>query len=313
MHETFVYSSKAQLLQVTFWHAYRDFFSNPATVEQLLSASEVIKNVQVAFPAAQAKLFTEDNGERKFIISGLGFRQGSDGADRFVCSWRDCTSPTGPSNPGELLAHVQSAHLEPMPAACGWGSCQHAGVTVGHVLTHLPLLDAPNVPDTIAVDTHTPPNILFSQVITDKLSSHLPHTLPIRIQAHVTPHDQHRAPSGVAFLAALVIRGLARNLAAEVEAARPGEVGMTDAQRKEKKRHLAEERFGLPIPDEVLREEEEEEDAARGGEESGGTGMGLAEIERARRAFHAVQDRLLEVVNNNVSGIGGYISDAFVV
>ncbi|CAK9781521.1 hypothetical protein CC85DRAFT_282658 [Cutaneotrichosporon oleaginosum] len=314
MHETFVYSSQAQLLQVSFWHAYRDFFSNPATVEQLLSASEVIKNVQVAFPAAQAKLFTEKDGERKFIISGLGFRQGSDGADRFGCVWRGCTSPTGPSNPGELLAHIQSAHLDPMPPACAWGSCQHAGVTVGHVLTHLPLLEPLDVPQTIAVDARTPTNVLYSPVITDKLSVQLPHTEHIKIQACVTPHDQHRQPSGAAFLAALVIRGLARNLATEIAAARPGEVGLTDAQRKEKKRHLAEERFGLPIPDAVLREEEEEEDAARGGDDYGaGASMGLAEIERARRAFHAVQDALLDVVNNNVTGIGAYISDAFVV
>ncbi|BEJ16177.1 hypothetical protein CspHIS471_0507820 [Cutaneotrichosporon sp. HIS471] len=312
MHETFVYSSQAQLLQVTFWHAYRDFFSNPATVEQLLSASEVIKNVQVAFPAAQAKLFTDENGERKFIISGLGFRQGSDGADRFVCMWRGCTSPSGPSNPGELLAHIQSVHLEPTPATCAWGSCKQAGVTVGHVLTHLPLLNPPNVPDSIAVDPRAPTGVLFSPVITDKLSSYLPASQSLRISGRVTPHDQQRAPSGVAFLAALVIRGLARNLIAEVACARPGEVGLTDAQRKEKKRHLAEERFGLPIPDTVLREEEEEEDAARGGEESG-TGMGLAEIERARRAFYAVNDRLLEVVSDNVTGLGSYITDAFVV
>jgi chromatin structure-remodeling complex subunit RSC9 len=77
MHESFVYSSHAQLLQVTFWHAYREFFNNPAVVEQLLSASEVIKNVQVAFPAAQAKLWSDERGEKKFVIAGLGFRKGS--------------------------------------------------------------------------------------------------------------------------------------------------------------------------------------------------------------------------------------------
>lgn len=77
MHESFVYSSHAQLLQVTFWQAYREFFNNPAVVEQLLSASEVIKNVQVAFPAAQAKLWSDERGEKKFVIAGLGFRKGS--------------------------------------------------------------------------------------------------------------------------------------------------------------------------------------------------------------------------------------------
>ena len=76
MHECFVYSSHAQVLQVTFWHAYRDFFSNSKVVEQLLSASEVIKNVQVAFPAAQAKLWADERGEKKFVIAGIGFRKG---------------------------------------------------------------------------------------------------------------------------------------------------------------------------------------------------------------------------------------------
>lgn len=312
MHETFVYSSQAQLLQVTFWHAYRDFFSNPATVEQLLSASEVIKNVQVAFPAAQAKLWADENGERKFVIAGLGFRQGSGDTDRFSCSWRECTQPSGPANPGELLAHVQKAHIDPMPSTCAWGSCSHSPMSVGHLLTHLPLLAAPVVPDTLSVDPRTPPSILYSPVITDKLASFLPPSHPVRVQARVTPHDQHRHPTGVAFLAALIIRGLARNLHAEIAAAIPGEVGLSDAQRKEKKRHLAEERFGLPIPDTVLREEEEEEDAVRGRDQGPDEAtMSEEELTRARYAFHAVSERMLEVVSDNFSGIGAYLGDAF--
>ena len=77
MHETFVYSSRSQLLQVTFWHAYRDFFTHPSTLEQLLSASEVIKNVAVAFPGASAKVWTDTTGSQKFVIAGMGFRRGS--------------------------------------------------------------------------------------------------------------------------------------------------------------------------------------------------------------------------------------------
>jgi chromatin structure-remodeling complex subunit RSC9 len=75
MHENFVYSSTSQLLQVTFWHAYRDFFTNPNTVEPLLSASEVIKNVTVAFPGASAKVWVDERGENKFVIAGMGFRK----------------------------------------------------------------------------------------------------------------------------------------------------------------------------------------------------------------------------------------------
>jgi chromatin structure-remodeling complex subunit RSC9 len=77
MHETFVYSSTTTLLQVTFWHAYRDFFQNPSTADPLLSASEVIKNVSIAFPGASAKVWADELGNQKFIIAGIGFRKGS--------------------------------------------------------------------------------------------------------------------------------------------------------------------------------------------------------------------------------------------
>jgi chromatin structure-remodeling complex subunit RSC9 len=76
MHESFGYSSDAQVMQVTFWQAYRDFFSHKNVTEQLLSASEVIKNVQIAFPAAQPKMWTDERGESKFVIAGIGFRKG---------------------------------------------------------------------------------------------------------------------------------------------------------------------------------------------------------------------------------------------
>lgn len=77
MHETFVYSSTSHVLQVSFWHAYRDFFQHPSTLEPLLSASEAIKNVTVAFPGAPAKIWTDERGEQKFVLAGLGFRKGS--------------------------------------------------------------------------------------------------------------------------------------------------------------------------------------------------------------------------------------------
>lgn len=75
MHETFVYSSGSQLLQVTFWHSYKDFFSNPGTAGPLLSAAEVIRNVAIAFPGASAKVWHDASGQPKFVIAGMGFRK----------------------------------------------------------------------------------------------------------------------------------------------------------------------------------------------------------------------------------------------
>lgn len=73
MHESFVYSAQGQVLQVDFWHAYREFFNTPERVEPMLSAAEVIKNVAVSFPGTGAKVINGGNGQ-KFVIAGLGFR-----------------------------------------------------------------------------------------------------------------------------------------------------------------------------------------------------------------------------------------------
>lgn len=69
-----------------------------------------------------------------------------------------------------------------------------------------------------------------------------------------------------------------------------------------------EERFGLPIPDSVVREEEEEDKAALKEDEERMTGL---ERDRARVAFEGVEERLLGVVERNVSGLAVYLGDAF--
>lgn len=44
-----------------------------------MSASEAIKNVTVAFPGAPAKIWTDERGEQKFVLSGIAFRRGTGG------------------------------------------------------------------------------------------------------------------------------------------------------------------------------------------------------------------------------------------
>ena len=70
-----------------------------------------------------------------------------------------------------------------------------------------------------------------------------------------------------------------------------------------------EERFGLPIPESVLREEEEEERAVRG-DAKGDDGLDEKRRERARRAFEVLEGRLSEVIQDNMSGLGQYLVDA---
>lgn len=232
--------------------------------------------------------------------------------DRFQCQWRGCAQRLGAKNPGELLEHVQKAHLGSTPVSCNWGSCTHSSFTTAHILTHLPLAVAPQVPTTLSMYADQPADILTRAEQTRRPAPLLSAEHPLRFVAKMTRQDAARQPTGAAFLAALAVRGLARNLRAEIEAARPGEMGLSDAQRREKKKHLAEERFGLPIPASVLREEEEEEDEARGpGGASADSDLSEDELERACTAFRAVEDRILEVVNTNFAGLGRYLGDAF--
>lgn len=72
-----------------------------------------------------------------------------------------------------------------------------------------------------------------------------------------------------------------------------------------------EERFGLPIPDTVLKEEEEEEKAAGGTAGDEELNMTRVERGRARRAFESVEERIVAVIEGNMAGLGQYLGEAF--
>ncbi|OCF35342.1 hypothetical protein I317_07197 [Kwoniella heveanensis CBS 569] len=309
MHETFVYSSTSQLLQVTFWHAYRDFFQNPATVEALLSASEVIKNVTIAFPGAMAKVWTDAAGGQKFVIAGIGFRKGSDDEERFLCQWKGCPHRSGSSNSTQLFNHVQLTHLSgpTPPIQCSWGNCTHMPFTLSHLLTHLPGSKPVPVPEVVSAHPSVPDWTLSRPIITHRPAPLLPAGYKLKITGQATSVDMRRNPAGASFLAALIIRNLARILRNEINLASVD----LEQEKEDKKKHLLEERFGLPIPDNILKEEEEEERATGGAahkEDDGG--LGKEERERAIDAFRDNEIRLLEVIETNMSGLGQYLSEA---
>lgn len=108
----------------------------------------------------------------------------------------------------------------------------------------------------------------------------------------------------------MLLRNLARCLRAEIAAALPADHDLTDEQKIAKKKHLQDERFGLPIPEGVLREEEEEEKAGvvDGAMEEEDV-MTLEERERAQAGFESIKEKVLETISANVSGIGQYLPE----
>ncbi|WRT66848.1 uncharacterized protein IL334_003811 [Kwoniella shivajii] len=325
MHEAFVYSSTSQLLQVTFWHAYRDFFQNPSTIEPLLSAAEVIKNVTIAFPGAMAKVWTDEMGGQKFVIAGIGFRKTSDDQERFSCLWKDCNSRHGSINSSSLLSHLQSHHLSSttQPLQCQWATCTHTPFTLSHLLTHLPLVQAVPVLEVVTVYPTTPEYALSQSIITNRSVPPLAKPFKLHCVAQTTPIDSKRHPVGVAFLTSLILRNLSRTLRTELSLLNvdndDGENGNDNTEgknKRDKKKNLLEERFGLPIPDNVLKEEEEEEEANNNANAAGrrekelNEQLAKKEMERAKFAFISVQDRLEEVTEKNMSGLATYLGDS---
>ncbi|WWC69757.1 uncharacterized protein I206_103700 [Kwoniella pini CBS 10737] len=312
MHETFIYSSTSQLLQVTFWHAYRDFFQNPATVDALLSASEVIKNVTVAFPGAMAKVWTDEMGGQKFVIAGMGFRKGSDDQERFTCLWNDCSSRHSPTDPSTLLSHIQSAHTATPQLRCQWAQCTHTPFTLSHLLTHLPSFNPVAVPEVITSHPSTPDIQSSQSSITNRLVPPLARPFKLHFMGISTPSDpQTRTPVGTALLACLIIRNLSKTLRAELNLL---DIDIIREKESQKKKNALEERFGLPIPENVLKEEEKEEQDELNSKLNNQFNQqdekeNKEKLEIAKNAFISAQEKLRNVAESNISGLAGYLGD----
>lgn len=225
-----------------------------------------------------------------------------DEQDRFKCLWEGCEVTTGFADPAQLFQHVQS-HSTSNPISCEWATCT-SPFSVSHVLTHMPGLTQPIVPEVVTVHPSLPSTEgLTRSTITSRPVPPPPNPHPTST-AISTPLDRHRHPTGVSFLSALVIRNLARTLKGEIALAQPSE--LSAKQREAKKKHLMDERFGLPIPETVLKEEEEEEEV-----EKDDVGMGEIERERAKLAFEAVEESIVRVIESNTSDLGLFLPDAF--
>jgi len=102
------------ITQVSVWQAYQNRFypySNAPMCKPILQPAEMIKNVSVAYPTANAMVFDAPEGKR-FTIRGVRpreFARGLDGVQGFGCKWTLCGA-VGKGTKG-LWEHVLEAHL----------------------------------------------------------------------------------------------------------------------------------------------------------------------------------------------------------
>ncbi|KAG9097309.1 Chromatin structure-remodeling complex protein rsc9 [Ceratobasidium sp. 370] len=150
MQTVFVAAPEDEQTQVTLWSLYRDTFTPYSHQYFPLGASDVIRNVTIAFPTSQPMVFP--GPPQRFVIRGIGRRK-QPVQDRFKCHWdREACTEGALKSPEELHRHLE-AHLNAAgvvpPAQCLWATCTHTDepARLGkHVLTHVPPLQPP--PDT---------------------------------------------------------------------------------------------------------------------------------------------------------------------
>lgn len=207
----FVAEPDGELTQVDFWNLYKDAFTPHVELFPVLVASDVIKNVNVVFPQAQAMVLP--GPPQRFVVRGVSRRKETQANQRFKCQWdrSQCTTPP-PSSPGELYDHLiqHVDDLEASHASCLWSTCGAARMPKSylrlHVLTHIPcsqpLARHPSQDETItiAVDdnyplanpTLRPPpppratSVKFPRPVVDPPSSSLTALLIIRILFHTS-------------------------------------------------------------------------------------------------------------------------------
>lgn len=142
MRTVFVAKTDGELTQVDFWNLYKDAFSPYQDQHHLLVASDVIKNVNLVFPQAQAMVL--QGPVQRFIVRGVDRRKDPVANERFKCRWeRSECSASAFDSPGELYDHLLQ-HLSAIDTAenpCLWSSCPHTSLAKpalrSHVLTHL--------------------------------------------------------------------------------------------------------------------------------------------------------------------------------
>lgn len=142
MRTMFVAKPEGEMTQVDFWNLYKDAFTPHVERYPVLVASDVIKNVNVVFPQAQAMVFP--GPPQRFVVRGVDRLKEPQVNQRCKCQWDRSQCPAPPlGSAGELydhlLQHIDA--LEGTELSCLWSSCSapvaSKSLFRSHLLTHI--------------------------------------------------------------------------------------------------------------------------------------------------------------------------------
>jgi chromatin structure-remodeling complex subunit RSC9 len=291
----FVANPAGEVTQVDFWNLYKDAFTPHQDRHPPLVASDVIKNVNVVFPQAQAMALP--GPPQRFVVRGVDRHKDILPVEKFKCQWdRSECAKAGFESPAQLYEHVLE-HLEQSEGPriqCLWSSCtspprpRHA--LRSHVLTHFSVSQPPSKHPSQS-DTITLPSENFPYPTGDPTKRPLP---PPR-SAVVTYRNPIVDPPSSSLTALLCIRILFRASFASSDVA-----PRVDADH-----------FGFPgVVEDTGDQEQDEADGGLVDDEKEGERRGRKAFVGVRRLMEGVriQDEILmswitEMVQAGISGI----------
>jgi chromatin structure-remodeling complex subunit RSC9 len=167
-----------ELTQVEFWNLYKDTFTPFESQQPALPAAEVIKNVTVVFPKAQAMVIGAGTPQSRFVIRGIDRRKVDIIMSRFQCQWGDppCGNE-GNTEPQSLYDHLLEHGAQQSSHKCLWANCtvesHDAAALRLHLLTHVPPPNAPEYikPGTSSLAWDQPPPPLKDQKLISQRAS----------------------------------------------------------------------------------------------------------------------------------------------
>ena len=150
----FEYAPGSEQTQVTFWNLYKDTFSKYPEYP-MLSAADIIRNVTVHFPEANASVV--HGASQRFVIQNLRRKRKLQPVGKLQCQWSrkndvEACQAEPFRSPEELTAHITSTHVEASnhPYKCHWLTCTYSPSPPStfalsrHILTHIPSSNPPS-------------------------------------------------------------------------------------------------------------------------------------------------------------------------
>ncbi|KAM0747117.1 hypothetical protein T439DRAFT_329359 [Meredithblackwellia eburnea MCA 4105] len=206
MRTIFEPHSTSETTQVYLWTAYRSAFEPHNLTHPMLAAADVIKMSTEAFPTALPQVVDDPNAQggsgKKFVIKGIRVRDRTDLRTIFRCPVKGCGESVGPKTQLELYHHVQRRHLSSdQTTKCPYPSCPYVAASPTH-----PVADLSIHIRTHMIEYHPPPGYSLTP---DPPEPEDEEAQIVHFRLHALLDDKQEA-TGIALLAVLVLRNLAR-------------------------------------------------------------------------------------------------------